>query len=142
MSMSVSGGGGSMKSEPNIVPLCDILLVLLIIFMVVTPMVQKGVDVKLPEASVTKEQPENPPVTLAIKKDGTVYLNTDIISDRTTLKDKIADAMESSSDPRLYFKADRECDYSAVMDVLDYAMNAGVEDVGIITEQSTSGEGQ
>ena len=141
MSMDI-GGGGVMKSEPNVVPFCDILLVLLIIFMVVTPMIQKGVDVMLPEAGFTKEQPENPPVVLAVKRDGTVYLNSEIIADRTQLKDKIADAIESAQDKVLYFKADAELDYGTVIDVLDYAMEAGVENVGVITEQRTEGAPQ
>jgi len=133
--------GGGMKSEPNVVPLCDILLVLLIIFMVVTPMLQKGVDVKLPEAGNTSEQPESPPVTLAIKKDGTVYVNADIITDRNALKERLIEELESQQDKILYFKADMDLDYGTVLDVLAYAMEAGVEKVGVVTEQLTTEEG-
>lgn len=140
MGMDVGGGGG-MKSEPNVVPLCDILLVLLIIFMVITPMLQKGVDVRLPEAANTADQPEpTSQVTLAIKSDGTVFLNSEIISDRTQLKGRITEEFESRTEKVLYLKADSTLDYGAVLDVLDDVMHAGIENIGVVTEQLTSDE--
>ena len=75
-------GSGSAKSEPNVVPLCDILLVLLIIFMVVTPMIQKGANVKLPEAANTQDQPEpGQMISVDVKATGEIYLENKLLED-------------------------------------------------------------
>jgi biopolymer transport protein ExbD len=85
MSVDV-GGSGSLKSEPNVVPLCDILLVLLIIFMVVTPMIQKGANVTLPEAKYTSDLPEpGQLLTVFVKNKGEVYLDDKPVEDLTKL---------------------------------------------------------
>lgn len=140
MGMDVGTGGG-MKSEPNVVPLCDILLVLLIIFMVIAPMLQEGVDVRLPEAANRTDQPDpSSHVTLAIKADGTVYLNAVPIPDRSQLKDRIVEEFESRTEKVLYFKADSTLEYGRVLEVLDDVMSAGIENVGVVTEQLTSEE--
>jgi biopolymer transport protein ExbD len=68
-----AGGGSEFNSEPNVIPLTDILLVLLIIFMVITPILKGGVDVKLPEAKNVKPEPSKGVVTISVKKDGTVF---------------------------------------------------------------------
>lgn len=141
MSMDTGGGGGGMKSEPNVVPLCDILLVLLIIFMVITPMLQKGVDVRLPEAANSGDQPDpTGQVTVAIKLDGTIFLNAEPIPDRKQLKDKLNDIFENKTEKVLYFKADSELEYGDVLDVLDEIMKAGIENVGVVTDQLTNEE--
>jgi biopolymer transport protein ExbD len=75
MGFKVRGKEEAAIAEPNVVPLCDVLLVLLIIFMVVTPLVQKGIDVTLPTALNTKDMPDNPEVILYIRKDGRMFVN-------------------------------------------------------------------
>lgn len=141
--MSMDTGGGGMKSEPNVVPLCDILLVLLIIFMVVTPMLQKGVDVKLPEATNTADQPEpTSQVTLAIKRDRTVYLNSKII---TNPEKNLADALKSEFETKtgekvLYFKADSLLEYGDVIGLLKIVEDAGIENIGVVTDKVTNEE--
>ena len=80
------GGANSVKSEPNVVPLCDILLVLLIIFMILTPMIREGANVTLPEASNVSNQPKpGEMLTVDLKKDGTVYFKDKIVEDLTKL---------------------------------------------------------
>jgi biopolymer transport protein ExbD len=130
------GGEEKVKSEPNVVPLCDVLLVLLIIFMVVTPLVQKGVDVKLPTALNTINMPDSPPVVLAIRKDGTMYVNQDKAT-LENLQTMLEEAFMTQSDKKLYLRADQELEYGKFVDLIDKLKEAGVEIVGIITEKKT-----
>ena len=136
MGVSIPGNEAEVSAEPNVVPLCDVLLVLLIIFMVVTPLVQKGVDVRLPTALNTIDMPENPEVVLHIKKDGTMYVNDEQVqADNLALT--LEEAFLSASDKRLYLRADSDLEYGNVVDVIDIMKDAGVEIVGIITEKKT-----
>ncbi len=135
MSISISDKE-EIKSEPNVVPLCDVLLVLLIIFMVVTPLVQKGVDVKLPMALNTMAMPDNMPVVLAIKKDGTLFVNQDKIS-ADNLQTKLEEAFLTVPDKKLYLKADQDLEYGKLVELIDKIKEAGVEIVGIVTEKKT-----
>lgn len=134
--MAVEVGGKDVVSEPNVVPLCDVLLVLLIIFMVVTPFLQKGVDVRLPTALNTINQPENPEVILAIKKDGTIYVNQDKATEEN-LQVMLEEAFMSVAEKKLYLRADQDLEYGKIVDIIDIVKNAGLEIVGIITEKKT-----
>jgi biopolymer transport protein TolR len=130
------GGEEKVKSEPNVVPLCDVLLVLLIIFMVVTPLVQKGVDVKLPTALNTISMPDTPRVVLAMRKDGTLYVNQDKATPEN-LQTMLEEAFLTQSDKKLYLRADQDLEYGRFVDLIDKLKEAGVEIVGIITEKKT-----
>ena len=130
------GGEEKVKSEPNVVPLCDVLLVLLIIFMVVTPLVQKGVDVKLPTALNTINMPDTPPVVLAMRKDGTLYVNQDKATPEN-LQTMLEEAFLTQSDKKLYLRADQDLESGRFVDLIDKLKEAGVEIVGIITEKKT-----
>ncbi|MGB8958117.1 MAG: biopolymer transporter ExbD [Candidatus Aminicenantales bacterium] len=144
MGFSVSmGGKESVRSEPNVVPLCDVLLVLLIIFMIVTPLIQKGVDVKLPNAQFTVNMPENPDVVLAIKKTDKdpkgylLYVNQDKVT-METLQNALEEAFLTVADKKLYVKADGDLEYGIFAEFLwDIIRSAGIESVGIITEKKT-----
>jgi biopolymer transport protein TolR len=135
MSMMVSKED-EVSSEPNVVPLCDVLLVLLIIFMVVTPLIQKGIDVRLPVALNTINMPESPEVVLSIRKDGKMYIGQDQIT-LDNLQTMIEEAFMTASDKRLYLRADGELEYGNIVDVVEILKAAGVEIVGIITEIKT-----
>ena len=137
MGFSVSmSGKEEVRSEPNVVPLCDVLLVLLIIFMVVTPLVQKGVDVKLPMALNTTPMPDSPEVVLAVKKDGTLYVNQEKVT-MENLQNALEEAFLTVSEKKLYIKADQEIEYGKIVDLIDVMREAGIEIVGIITEKKT-----
>ena len=144
MGFSVSmGGKESVRSEPNVVPLCDVLLVLLIIFMIVTPLIQKGVDVRLPNAQFTVNMPENPDVVLAIKRDARdpkgflLYVNQDKVT-LETLQNALEEAFLTVADKKLYLKADADLVYGIFTDpIWDIIRAAGIESVGIITEKKT-----
>ena len=137
------GGKEKVRSEPNVVPLCDVLLVLLIIFMVVTPLVQKGVDVKLPTAMNTSPMPENPEVVLYVKKDGTIYLN----QEKTTLdklQSQIEEAFLTVQDKKIYLKIDGDLEYGKLVEpdgIYFKIREAGIENIAIITEKKTSEKG-
>lgn len=135
MSLMVSNEN-EVSSEPNVVPLCDVLLVLLIIFMVVTPLIQKGIDVRLPVALNTINMPESPEVVLSIRKDGKMYIGQDQIT-LDNLQTMIEEAFMTASDKRLYLRADGELEYGNIVDVVEILKAAGVEIVGIITEIKT-----
>ncbi len=138
MSMNESSGNEDVISEPNVVPLCDILLVLLIIFMVITPLVKKGVDVRLPTALNMIDFPENPEIVLSIKKDGTLWLNNDKVAEED-LSALLEEIMLSASDKKLYLKADQELEFGRVVEIIAPLKEAGVEVVGIIAEKKTEG---
>jgi biopolymer transport protein TolR len=137
MGFSVSTSGKEeVRSEPNVVPLCDVLLVLLIIFMVVTPLVQKGVDVRLPSALNTSSMPDSPEVVLAVKKDGTLYVNQEKVT-MENLQNALEEAFLTVSEKKLYIKADQDLEYGKIVDLIDVMREAGIEIVGIITDKKT-----
>ena len=140
MSISISKGNENVIAEPNVVPLCDVLLVLLIIFMVVTPLVQKGADVRLPTALNTVNMPENPEVVLYIKKDGSMILNADKVT-MDDIQAKLEEAFLTVQDKKLYLKADGDLEYGKLVDVYEKIRDAGLENIAIITEKKTTEKG-
>lgn len=134
MSISIKSSEDKYQAEPNVVPLCDVLLVLLIIFMIVTPLVQRGVDVRIPSALNTIDMPENTEVVLYIKKDGQMYLNQEIVTPEQ-LQTKLEETLLSAEDKRLYLRADQELEYGKIVELIDVIRESGVEVVGIITEK-------
>jgi biopolymer transport protein TolR len=134
MGFTVGKKEGNVNAEPNVVPLCDVLLVLLIIFMVMTPLVQKGVDVQLPTASNRVEMPEDPDVVLYIREDGTMFVNEEKVEENA-LYIMLEDAIMTASDKKLYLKADQDLEYGALVDIIGTLKDAGVENIGIIAEQ-------
>jgi biopolymer transport protein TolR len=133
-------GSKTAKSEPNVVPLCDILLVLLIIFMVVTPMIQKGANVRLPEAKNVSDQKEaGQLITVSIKRDGTVYVGDKIVEDITKLSTIIEDTMEEKqiTDRKVQLRADVELEYGKVIDVMNEIKNARIELLALLVDKFT-----
>jgi biopolymer transport protein ExbD len=137
-------GAKTTKSEPNVVPLCDILLVLLIIFMVVTPMIKKGVNVNLPEAIHTQDEPEpGNMITVHVKKDGTIYLNEDPVEDLSKLATMIEDKIEEKKQTeksKILLKADAEIAYGRVIEVMDEIRRAQIEFLGLVTDEKVTSD--
>jgi len=140
MSISLKSSEDKYQAEPNVVPLCDVLLVLLIIFMIITPLVQRGVDVRIPSALNTIDMPESTEVVLYIKKDGTMYLNEEIVT-LEQLQGKLEETLLSAEDKRLYLRADQDLEYGKIVELIDVIRVSGVEVVGIITEKKTERSG-
>ena len=133
--MGISGlGQKEVKADINVTPLADVMLVLLIIFMVITPLLQKGVDVKLPEAEFPSDHPDNESVvTVAIRKDNTVYLNMLPITE-SELPTKLSEEFEGKSERVLFLKADEALDYGDVLRVMDLCRDGGADQIGLITD--------
>jgi biopolymer transport protein TolR len=137
MAMSSSSGKG-VESTPNVTPMIDVMLVLLIIFMVVTPMLMAGFNAEPPIAQNIKDHPEDEETdqVFGIDKDGRYYLNK-----REIAPDAIAAALKRiyvdtpRDDYIMYLKADKNLDYSKVLDAMDLAMKNGVRVVGMISDQ-------
>jgi biopolymer transport protein TolR len=138
------GGSKESKAEPNVVPLCDILLVLLIIFMVVTPLIKKGINVRLPEASHTVDEPEpGQMITVYVKADGSVFLDDDEVTDlgklATMIEDKIEEIKQTEKS-KVLLKADEDILYGRVTEVMDKIRSAQIEIVGLVTQESVATE--
>lgn len=134
MAMSMGSGGG-VKSEINVTPLVDVMLVLLIIMMIVAPMLQKGVDVRLPVAANSTEKPDTQDQTvLAIKADKTLWVDGVQVRD-TDLRERVQDILETKKEKILLIKADEDVEYGAVMGAMDELRLGGIEDMGLITER-------
>ena len=142
MSMQVGGDAGGVKSEINVTPLVDVMLVLLIIMMIVAPMLQKGVDVRLPVAANSANKPETQDQTvLAIKADKTLWVNGVQVRE-AELRQRVEEVLESKKEKIILIKADEDVEYSAVMGDMDELRTGGIEDMGLITERKVKpGEG-
>jgi biopolymer transport protein TolR len=141
MAMSMGGGGG-VKSEINVTPLVDVMLVLLIIMMIVAPLLQQGVSVQLPKATNTTEKPETQGQTVvAITSDGRFFVNTvEVPKDR--LQARIAEIFEATEDRTVIIKADVDVEYAAVMEAMDQLRASGIEDMGLITDREIAQGGE
>ena len=123
------------KAEPNVVPLCDVLLVLLIIFMVITPMVQKGIDVRLPE--VASEGSGGQPIGLIVctlNKDMTIDINNQNFPSFQNAGDELRRLYSTRTDKTIFLRADIKVAFSKVVDLIDICKGAGVDTLGLSPE--------
>ena len=147
MSMDLGGAKGGVKSDINVTPLVDVMLVLLIIMMLVAPLLQQGITVTLPKATNSADKPETRgQTTVAISVDKHVYLNAKEVADKTTIGEVVKMLLEDKKQDEkvVFIKADQGVDYGEVMATMDQLRAAGIEDMGLITEkpQGSSAGGQ
>ena len=123
------------NAEPNVVPLCDVLLVLLIIFMVITPLVQRGVDVRLPETAQDQSAGGNPQglIVVTMMKDGGVRINQEQI-EFNLVQDRLKSLYSARQDKTIFIRANAKVPYSRVIQLIDIIKGAGVETIALIPE--------
>ena len=132
------GGGTGIKSDINVTPLVDVMLVLLIIMMIIAPLLQKGVDVRLPIATNSASKPETQDQTvLGIKADKTVWINGVEVR-KEEMRTRLETILETKKEKLILIKADEDAPYSAIMDAMDQLRASGIEDVGLITDSKAS----
>jgi biopolymer transport protein ExbD/biopolymer transport protein TolR len=132
--------GSNVTSDINVTPMVDVMLVLLIIFMVITPMLQKGKDVDMSKVDSPTQMPDadkDDALLVAVTKDGTVYFGNDKLTNATALTEKVRDKLSSAkaTEKRVYIKADYRAKYGQVVEVVDNVRSAGVDQVGLMTDQ-------
>ena len=136
MAMDVGGGKGGLKADINVTPLVDVMLVLLIIMMLVAPMLEQGVQVKLPKAANATPKPQSQDQTIvAIGANRSMYINAKPVQE-AELASKVSELLENKpgGEKIVIIKADEEVEYGAVMAAMDQLRTAGIEDIGLITE--------
>jgi biopolymer transport protein TolR len=137
MALAKRDEGKKVNSDINVTPMVDVMLVLLIIFMVVTPMLQKGVSVDMAKVNNPEQMPDadkEDALLVSVTRDGMVYFGSDQIS-IDALTTKVKDRLANKPDKRVYVKADMRARYGGVVQVVDAVRAAGVDDLGLLTDQ-------
>ena len=133
MAFSSNSSGGGPMADINVTPLVDVMLVLLIIFMITAPLMTHKVVVKLPEASLSvRPTLTTPPVTLAIKSDGTRYWNDELVS-VSRLEERMGVLVQKDPQPQVNIRADATTKYGVINDAVQTLRKAGVRKVGFVS---------
>ena len=142
MSLAKRDEGSKVTSDINVTPMVDVMLVLLIIFMVVTPMLQKGISVDLAKVNSPEQMPDadkEDALLVSITRDGKVYFGSEQVQDIDGLTTKVKDRLANKADKRVYVKADMRTRFGGVVKVVDSVRAAGVDDLGLLTDQKKTG---
>ncbi|HYM76607.1 MAG TPA: biopolymer transporter ExbD [Candidatus Dormibacteraeota bacterium] len=137
MALAKRDEGKKVNSEINVTPMVDVMLVLLIIFMVVTPMLQKGISVDMAKVNNPEQMPDadkEDALLVSITRDGKVYFGSEQIT-VDNLTTKVKDRLANKADKRVYVKADMRARFGGVVAVVDSVRAAGVDDLGLLTDQ-------
>jgi biopolymer transport protein TolR len=127
------GGSTGIKSDINVTPLVDVMLVLLIIMMIVAPLLQQGIPLTLPLAVNSVEKPETAGQTVvAVNAQGKFYVGQKEVR-KDDLGDAVRNLLETKKEKVVIIKGDRAAQYGAVMEAMDQLRKAGIEDMGLIT---------
>ena len=130
--------GSKVNSNINVTPMVDVMLVLLIIFMVITPMLQKGVSVDLAQANnphAMQDADKEDALLVAVNREGKIFFGSEPVAGPEALTDKIRDRVAARTDKTVYVKADARAKYKWVVAVVDNVRSAGVDQLGLLTEQ-------
>ena len=141
MALAKRNEGAKVNSDINVTPMVDVMLVLLIIFMVVTPMLQHGVSVDMARVNNPEQMPDadkEDALLVAVNREGKVFFGTDVVK-AEDLTQKIKDRLASRTDKRVFLKADARAKFGWVVEVVDNVRAAGVDQLGLLTDQKKSG---
>jgi len=132
--MKLKSGHNKTLAEINVIPFCDILLVLLIIFMITAPLLQQGLDVNLPQAEAPGMTKNKTDIILTMRRNGNIYIGDEKTSVTVGfLKEKLGKIYEGKKNKDLFIKADSDIQYGEVVKVMALAKSAGVTRIGMIT---------
>jgi biopolymer transport protein ExbD len=137
MAIVVRNEGAKVNSNINVTPMCDVMLVLLIIFMVITPMLQNKVNIDLAKVTDPTAMPDadkEDAVVVAVTRDSKVYLGQNQVS-MADLGAKVADLLQNKTDKQIFLRADARAQYGTVEDAIDNVRTAGVDQVAMLTEK-------
>jgi biopolymer transport protein ExbD/biopolymer transport protein TolR len=129
---------GSQMASPNVIPMADIMLVLLIIFMVVTPMLQKGKQVDLARTDTAKDMQDadkDDAIVVAVTRDGNIFLGNNQVQ-KADLTGQVKDRIANKQDKTVFLKSDARAKYGDVVAVVDEIRSAGVDQLGLLTERN------
>jgi biopolymer transport protein TolR len=130
-----SGSQKGVKNAINVTPLVDVVLVLLIIFMVVTPMLQRGKDVHLPKAHVNeKEKKQSDPLVVSMTADRSVWIESNVVAD-ASLEDKVGQELSKEAGRRVLLKGDEKLSVGDVRKVMDHIKHAGASGIELAIEE-------
>jgi len=138
--MAYKPQAGAQMASPNIIPMADIMLVLLIIFMVVTPMLQKGVSVDMANVNSPREMQDadkDDAIIVAVTRDDRIFLGNTLIQ-KEDITGQIKDRIANKLDKTVYVKSDARAKYGTVVAVVDEIRSAGVDQLGLLTEKTKS----
>ena len=137
MAIAIRNEGGKINSNINVTPMVDVMLVLLIIFMVVTPMLRPGPPVDLAKTDhplQMRDADREDALLVAINREGKLFVGNEMI-DAVELGERLQDRLAGRADRRVFVKADARCRYGEVGDLVDRIRSAGASDLGLLTER-------
>jgi biopolymer transport protein ExbD/biopolymer transport protein TolR len=141
MGIAVRNEGSKVTSNINVTPMVDVMLVLLIIFMVITPMLQNKVQIDMAQVVNPQSMPDadkDDAIVVAVTRDGRIFLGQNLV-DPSQLGSQIREKLENKTDKTIYVRADARAQYKAVEDAIDDVRTAGVEEVGLLTQKKEGG---